>query len=97
MLVAMNLVSKEFVVASFFAKTPGMLVLSQFAGSAIDLTQALIVNPYDIDQVVGAIKKGLEMSDAEKIKRIKNMAEVLDEKNIYEWAQEFVRSAVTAG
>ena len=93
----MNLVSKEFVVASFFAKTPGMLVLSQFAGSAIDLTQALIVNPYDIDQVVGAIKKGLEMSDAEKIKRIKNMAEVLDEKNIYEWAQEFVRSAVTAG
>lgn len=92
----MNLVSKEFVVASSYSENPGMLVLSQFAGSAIDLTDALIVNPYNIDEVVGAIKRALEMDQKEKVKRIKKMADVLDEKNVYEWAMEFVRNAVAA-
>jgi trehalose-6-phosphate synthase len=92
----MNLVSKEFVLASSFAKDPGMLVLSQFAGSSIDLTASLIVNPYDIEEVARAIKKGLEMKREEKIERIKNMAEILEEKNVYEWAREFVRSAEIA-
>ncbi|MCL5970209.1 MAG: trehalose-6-phosphate synthase, partial [Patescibacteria group bacterium] len=93
----MNLVSKEFVVAASFSENPGMIVLSQFAGSAIDLTQALIVNPYNIEEVVEAIKKGLEMSKKEKIDRIKVMKERLDEKNVYEWAEEFVRSATAVG
>lgn len=93
----MNLVSKEFVLASSFSENPGMLVLSTFAGSAIDLTQSLIVNPYDIDEVSSAIKRGLEMSQKEKRARIKAMAEVLEERNIYEWAQEFVRNALTSG
>lgn len=92
----MNLVSKEFVVASSFSSDPGMLVLSQFAGSAIDLTSALIVNPYNIDEAVSAIKRALEMDRVEKLKRIKRMVEVLDEKNVYEWAQEFVRNSVSA-
>lgn len=92
----MNLVSKEFVLASSYSENPGMLVLSQFAGSSIDLTQALIVNPYDIDEVADAIKKGLTMSKKEKKERIQAMAERLDERNIYEWAKEFVRSALTA-
>lgn len=92
----MNLVSKEFVVAASFSADPGMLVLSQFAGSAIDLTQALIVNPYDIDEVAGAIKRGLEMSKKERIERIKAMKEILEERNVYEWGREFVRSAIAA-
>lgn len=92
----MNLVSKEFVVASSFSTNPGMLVLSQFAGSAMDLTSALIVNPYNIDEVVSAIKKGLEMDKGEKRKRIRSMARVLDEKNIYEWAEEFVSNSIAA-
>jgi trehalose 6-phosphate synthase len=60
----------------------------------MDLTSALIVNPYNIDEVVSAIKKGLEMSKGEKRKRIRSMARVLDEKNIYDWAEEFVRSSL---
>jgi len=92
----MNLVSKEFVVASSFSENPGMLVLSQFAGSAIDLTDALIVNPYSLDEVISAIKKALEMDPKEKQKRIKRMVEVLDDKNVYEWAEEFVKNAVGA-
>ncbi|RJQ25338.1 trehalose-6-phosphate synthase [Candidatus Parcubacteria bacterium] len=89
----MNLVSKEFVISTSFSKTPGMIILSQFAGSAIDLTRALIINPYDIDEVAGAIKKGLEMSDKEKKERIGYMVDILEEKNIYTWATEFIRSA----
>ena len=76
----MNLVSKEFVMAASREKDPGMVVLSQFAGSAIDLTSALIINPYDIDEVANAIKVGLEMPKQEKIRRMNKMAEALEEK-----------------
>ncbi len=90
----MNLVSKEFMVASSLSKNPGMLVLSQFAGSAIDLTESLIVNPYNLEEVADAIKKGLEMDAKEKMQRTKNMMETLEEKNVYEWAKEFVNGAI---
>lgn len=92
----MNLVSKEFMVASSLAKNPGMLVLSQFAGSAIDLTESLIVNPYNLEEVADAIKKGLEMDNREKIRRSKNMTETLDEKNVYSWAKEFVAETLAS-
>lgn len=89
----MNLVSKEFVITSALSSDPGMLVLSQFAGSATDLAQALIVNPYDIEEVVDAIKRGLEMDKREKVNRIKQMAETLRQRNIYVWTEDFIRSA----
>ncbi len=90
----MNLVSKEFVVASSMAADPGMLVLSQFTGSAIDLTPALIVNPYDIEQVADSIKKAILMPKTERVKRIKQMAASLDENNLYTWGIEFIRQAI---
>ncbi|HVT01427.1 MAG TPA: trehalose-6-phosphate synthase [Patescibacteria group bacterium] len=89
----MNLVSKEFVVASSLSQNPGMLVLSQFAGSAIDLTSALIVNPYDIKEAAVAIKTALEMPKKEKIQRTNKMISLLEENNIYEWGLEFIRQA----
>jgi trehalose 6-phosphate synthase len=90
----MNLVSKEFIVASSLSADPGMLVLSQFAGSATDLSQALIVNPYDIEEVSKAIKAGLEMERSEKLARIKQMMINLEEKNVYEWAYNNLRDAL---
>ncbi len=89
----MNLVSKEFIISASMSSNPGMLVLSQFAGSAIDLTSALIVNPYSPEEVAKAIKIGLEMPLKERIERISHMTSILDERNIYEWAQDFVREA----
>ncbi len=89
----MNLVSKEFVIASSTSDNPGMLILSQFAGSAIDLTSAIIVNPYDVEQVSLGIRRALEMEVKEKKRRIVEMAERLDEKNVYEWARDFFRAA----
>lgn len=90
----MNLVSKEFVIASSQAEDPGMLVLSQFAGSAIDLDKALIVNPYNIDEVAIAIRRGLEMDKEERIDRIKKMAAMLEEKNVYEWGYNNIHDAL---
>lgn len=92
----MNLVSKEFVLASSKSSDPGMLILSQFAGSAIDLTQAIIVNPYDTQAVAAAIKQGLEMDKKEKRRRIEAMVERLDEHNVYVWAQDFIKEALSA-
>jgi len=93
----MNLVSKEFIIASSLAKNPGMLVLSQFAGSAIDLSEAIIVNPYDIDEVSLAIKHALEMPRKEKDQRIQAMAQTLENRNVYEWAEKFLQEAEAAG
>jgi trehalose 6-phosphate synthase len=90
----MNLVSKEFVVAASLSDDPGMLVLSQWAGSAIDLTAALLVNPYDPDSLSAAIKMGLEMPADERRRRIGSMVELLEERNVYEWAMSFIRQAV---
>jgi trehalose 6-phosphate synthase len=92
----MNLVSKEFVIAQSFSDDPGVLVLSQFAGSAIDLNSAIIINPYDVEQVADAIKKGLEMPTREKKKDTKEMVETMEERSIYTWAQDFVRYAIEA-
>jgi trehalose-6-phosphate synthase len=92
----MNLVSKEFVVAASCSLNPGMLVLSQFAGSASDLSASLLVNPYDTGAVATAIKLALEMDRAERVERITHMASLLEERNVYEWAMNFVRDAATA-
>ncbi len=92
----MNLVSKEFVMAASFSKNPGMLVLSQFAGSATDLSQALIVNPYDKSEVVNAIRRGLEMKREEKVRRTRAMAKVLEENNVYKWGVDFFQNTIEA-
>lgn len=92
----MNLVSKEFIIAASTSTNPGMLVLSQFAGSATDLNHSLIVNPYDTEEVARAIKRGIEMPSEEKIARVKHMVGQLEEHNIYEWAKRFTKSTITA-
>lgn len=92
----MNLVSKEFVISNSYAKDPGMLVLSQFAGSAIDLTEAIIINPYDLKGTADAIETALVMSKKEKFERINTMVDTLEDRNIYAWAQDFIKSAITS-
>src|SRR3569623_1087095 len=80
----MNLVAKEFVAARDDER--GVLVLSQFTGAARDLTEALIVNPYDLRQASAALAAALEMSDAEQGERMKLMRRLVSEFNVYRWA-----------
>ncbi len=92
----MNLVSKEFVIASSTTTNPGALVLSQFAGSATDLTSALIVNAYDTEETADAIAQGLSMDQNERKERIMRMAATLEEQSVYAWSKEFLRQALAA-
>ena len=80
----MNLVAKEFLAAR--NDESGVLVLSQFTGAARELHDALLVNPYDIDQTADAIRAALEMEPEEKRLRMQRMRRVIKEHNIYRWA-----------
>ncbi len=85
----MNLVAKEFVAAQDPAN-PGVLVLSQFAGAANELTSALIVNPYDRDEVAAALDRALTMPLAERIIRHGKMLKVIENNDIENWQARFV-------
>ncbi|HCT4435840.1 TPA: alpha,alpha-trehalose-phosphate synthase [Klebsiella aerogenes] len=85
----MNLVAKEFVAAQDPAN-PGVLVLSQFAGAANELTSALIVNPYDRDEVAAALDRALTMPLAERIIRHGKMLKAIESNDIDNWQAQFV-------
>ncbi len=80
----MNLVAKEFVAAREDER--GVLILSQFTGAARELTEALIVNPYDLDEASSALATALQMSPVEQRDRMRSMRAFLSEFNIYRWA-----------
>jgi alpha,alpha-trehalose-phosphate synthase [UDP-forming] len=80
----MNLVAKEFLAARNDER--GVLILSQFTGAARELRDALLVNPYDIDQTAAAIRTALEMEPDEKQLRVQRMRKIIEEHNIYRWA-----------
>jgi alpha,alpha-trehalose-phosphate synthase [UDP-forming] len=80
----MNLVAKEFVVARDDDR--GVLILSTFAGAALELGDALLVNPYDVQQVAGAIHRALEMPTEEQAARMQHMRKNVRENNVYRWA-----------
>jgi trehalose 6-phosphate synthase len=80
----MNLVAKEFVAAR--DDEQGVLVLSQFTGAARDLTEALVVNPYDVRQAGGALAAALRMPASEQRVRMQSMRRLVSEFNVYRWA-----------
>ncbi len=80
----MNLVAKEFLAARRDER--GVLILSQFTGAARELRDALLVNPYDIDQTAEAIRVALEMEPEDKQLRVQRMRRTIKEHNIYRWA-----------
>ncbi|MBK0000340.1 alpha,alpha-trehalose-phosphate synthase [Erwinia sp. S38] len=86
----MNLVAKEYVAAQD-PDDPGVLVLSRFAGAANELTSALIVNPYDRDEVAAALDRALTMSRTERISRYNDMMAVLRQNDIAHWRQSYLQ------
>jgi alpha,alpha-trehalose-phosphate synthase [UDP-forming] len=80
----MNLVAKEFVAAR--DDEEGALILSQFTGAARELRDALILNPYDTDQVSDAIRLALEMDPDDRHDRMRRMRLNVREHNVYRWA-----------
>ncbi|MFY4729167.1 alpha,alpha-trehalose-phosphate synthase (UDP-forming) [Nitrospira sp. BLG_2] len=80
----MNLVAKEFVGAR--DDEQGVLILSQFTGAARELTEAVVINPYDIDQFAAALHLGLTMPKVEQRARMQSMRGLIQEFNVYRWA-----------
>jgi trehalose 6-phosphate synthase len=80
----MNLVAKEFVAAR--DDEQGVLVLSKFAGASRELTEALIVNPYDIEEASAALAAALAMPHSEQRERMRAMRALVREFNVYRWA-----------
>jgi trehalose 6-phosphate synthase len=80
----MNLVAKEFVAAR--ADLRGVLVLSHFAGVAEELTEALLVNPYAVDEFAEVLRQALAMPEAEQEQRMRAMRQQVADNNIYRWA-----------
>jgi trehalose 6-phosphate synthase len=87
----MNLVAKEFVAAR--SDERGVLVLSRFTGAARELTEALIVNPYDLDAAGDALALGLAMPLAQQVERMRAMRALVAEFNVYRWADRMLVDA----
>ena len=87
----MNLVAKEFIGAR--DDEQGVLILSQFTGAARELTEALVINPYDIDQFAAALHVALTMSKVEQRARMRSMRGLIQEFNVYRWAGRMLTDA----
>lgn len=89
----MNLVAKEFVAAR--GDGDGVVVLSEFAGAAQDLPQALIINPYDIEAIKSALLTALAMPDEERRSRMESMRDHVRHNDVHHWAQSFLERLAT--
>ena len=87
----MNLVAKEFVAAR--DDEQGVLILSQFTGAATELPEALIINPYNIDQCAAALHLALTMPQTEQRARMRSMRGIVQEFNVYRWAGRMLMDA----
>ena len=84
----MNLVAKEFVASR--PDGDGVLILSEFAGAAAELGEAVVVNPYDVDAVTAAMKDALNMDRAVRRARMQNLRRRVLEYDIHRWAARFI-------
>lgn len=80
----MNLVAKEFVTSR--DDDDGVLILSRFTGSSRELTDALLVNPYAIDEIAAAMNTALAMPQEERQHRMRRMREMVASNTVYRWA-----------
>lgn len=87
----MNLVCKEYIAAR--DDEQGVLILSQFAGASIELIEALIVNPYNLEEMASAFYKALTMAPAEQHMRMQHLREIVRKYNVFWWAAKILEDA----
>jgi trehalose-6-phosphate synthase len=86
----MNLVAKEYVASR--VRGDGILVLSEFAGAAGTLADAILANPYDIEGLADAIRLCLSMSEEEKRSRMQRLRHAVKERDVNWWCETFLKS-----
>ncbi len=85
----MNLVAKEYLATK--RGKPGVLILSEMAGAAIELTDAIIINPNDTQEIEAAILQALTMPKKEQRIRLNNMQKRISTQTVKKWANDFVK------
>jgi len=91
----MNLVAKEYVAAQL--EDDGVLVLSEMAGAAEELQEALLVNPFDVDAVADALARALSMPDDERRARMSALRDRVRTNDVHRWVRRFLEAADVAG
>jgi trehalose 6-phosphate synthase len=85
----MNLVAKEYVAAQE-PEDPGVLILSRFAGAALQLKDAILVNPYSKEEISDAILQALQMPKEERVRRWRALNESVKREDVLAWRKAFV-------
>jgi len=86
----LNLVCKEFVATHGLSGTPGILVLSEFAGAAAELHGALLTNPHDVTDLMQTLWQGITLSEAEAEARLRQMFDVVQQNDVQAWGRAFL-------
>jgi trehalose 6-phosphate synthase len=92
----MNLVAKEYCACRI--DEDGVLILSQFAGAAEQLKSgAVLVNPYDVEQMADTILQAFRMNQAERSARMKRMRRIVRNENVFWWVDSFLKAGAQIG
>jgi len=89
----MNLVAKEYLATK--RNNTGILILSEMAGAAIELQDAIIINPNDTDEIEKAILQALTMPDTEEKERLQKMQKKISTHTVKKWANDFVQELLS--
>ena len=84
----MNLVAKEYVASRLHGD--GVLILSEFAGAADELREALLVNPYNTESVISALKRAIDMPFDEQVRRMSRLRENVTTRDVHYWTETFL-------
>ncbi len=91
----LNLVCKEFVSAKSASTTSGVLVLSEFAGAAVELKGALLTNPYDENSMIQSLLAALNVDEEESKFRLASLAQRVHEYDVKAWGEDFLKFSVS--
>jgi trehalose-6-phosphate synthase len=89
----LNLVAKEYVAAKVASGTEGVLILSEFAGAAVELHGALLTNPYDASSMLDSLSHALTMDAGERRERLRRLAQIVEHNDVRRWGDDFLAAA----
>ena len=92
----LNLVAKEFVTAQGAVDGSGVLLLSEFAGAAVELHGALLTNPYDIEGMSEGLHQALTLPEAERRQRMRRLVELVEGHDVDDWSRGFLEALAGA-
>lgn len=90
----LNLVAKEYIAAQGQLEKKGVLILSEFAGAAVEFPYAVLTNPYDMASLQSCLFQALQMNEEERTRRMERLYEEVSHFDIHHWASEFLQAVM---